>query len=143
MRAWGSPRAAGGGLLFSSTSRRQTHAVYEHRGSGFTDVRRSFASAFGTNLTGWGDAWIDLRNDGTEQLALAKGAIPVTNVRKDAAPPQVLTRRDGRLTDTGILRGLKLNGRGLAAADYDNDGRVDVAINTVGGRLVLLRNTSP
>ena len=35
------------------------------------------------------------------------------------------------------------NGRGLAAADYDNDGRVDLAVGTVGGKLLLLRNTSP
>ncbi len=35
-----------------------------------------------------------------------------------------------------------MNGRGLAAADYDNDGRVDVAVGTVGGKLLLLHNTS-
>ena len=32
-------------------------------------------------------------------------------------------------------------GRGLAAADYDNDGSLDVAINSIGGPLVLLHNT--
>ena len=32
-------------------------------------------------------------------------------------------------------------GRGLAAADFDNDGHVDVAVNTIGGKLMLLRNT--
>ena len=35
-----------------------------------------------------------------------------------------------------------VNGRGLAAADYDNDGRVDLAINSIGGKLLLLHNTS-
>src|SRR5207247_1662364 len=121
------------GYLFVSNSRRQTHAVYLHEGQGFTDVRRTFAAAFGTNLTGWGDSWVDLRNDGSAELVLANGAIPVRNVAKDAAPPQVLTRRDGGWVDAGILRDLKRNGRGLAAGDYDNDGRVDLALNTVGG----------
>ena len=36
-----------------------------------------------------------------------------------------------------------MNGRGLAAADFDNDGRVDVAVNSIGGPLLLLRNTGP
>ncbi len=34
-----------------------------------------------------------------------------------------------------------MNGRGLAAADYDNNGTVDIAVNSVGGKLVLLRNS--
>jgi hypothetical protein len=29
----------------------------------------------------------------------------------------------------------------LAAADYDNDGRVDIAVNSIGGKLILLHNT--
>jgi enediyne biosynthesis protein E4 len=45
--------------------------------------------------------------------------------------------------DAGVLQGLRVNGRGVAAADFDNDGRVDIAVNTIGGKLLLLRNTSP
>jgi hypothetical protein len=135
--------AAAGGYIFVSNSRRQTHAVYLREGDSFTDVRRAFVPAFGTNLTGWGDSWVDLRNSGSSELALANGAIPITSLSKDAAPIQILANRGGRWVDTGLLRGIRLNGRGLAAADYDDDGRVDLAMNSIGGKLVLLHNTSP
>jgi hypothetical protein len=39
----------------------------------------------------------------------------------------------------GLEDGPLRNGRGLAAADYDDDGDVDLAVSTVGGRLLLLR----
>jgi hypothetical protein len=135
--------ASGGGYIFVSNSRRQTHAVYLQEGSAFTDVRGEFARAFGQNLTGWGDAWVDLRNSGSNELALANGSIPITSLAGDAAPIQLLANRGGRWVDTGLLRDIRRNGRGLAAADYDDDGRVDLAINSIGGKLVLLHNTSP
>ena len=34
-----------------------------------------------------------------------------------------------------------MNGRGLAAADYDNDGDLDFAVGSIGGPLVLLRSS--
>ena len=74
---------------------------------------------------------------------LAAGAIPVTNLAKDAGPLQVLAQRaDGTFADAGVVRDLRTNGRGVAAADYDDDGRVDLAVNTIGGKLILLHNTS-
>ena len=81
---------------------------------------------------------------------LAAGAIPVTSLTANAEPVRVLgpvagTKPDGRFGDaSGILgAGLRLNGRGLAAADVDNNGRMDVAVNTIGGKLALLRSTGP
>jgi hypothetical protein len=41
-----------------------------------------------------------------------------------------------------LLTKIRTNGRGVAAADYDNDGRMDIAINSIGGPLLLLRNDS-
>jgi hypothetical protein len=41
----------------------------------------------------------------------------------------------------GLHPGPLVNGRGVAAADYDNDGRMDIAVNSIGGRLILLHNT--
>ena len=136
--------------LFVSNSRGQTHAVFRSRGASLVDGRSAFAAALGKNLTGWGDSWVDLNNDGNLDLVVANGAIPVTNLARDAGPVQVLENLTGEglpghFAAAGALVGLNriphLNGRGVAAADYDNDGQVDVAINTIGGQLVLLRSS--
>jgi hypothetical protein len=128
--------------LFVSNSRRQTHAVYMSDRGGFSDARSPFTAALGSR-TGWGDSWVDLDNDGRLDLVVAAGAIPVTNLAKDAGPLQVLAQRqNGTFADAGVLRDLRTNGRGVAAADYDDDGRVDLAVNTIGGKLILLHNTS-
>jgi hypothetical protein len=129
--------------LFVSNSRRQTNAVYESSPGGFAAVGDAFTHGFGGTFTGWGDSWVDLNNDGSPELVLASGAIPVTNLAKNAGPIRVLTRRDGPWVPASVLQTLRTNGRGVAAADYDNDGRVDVAVNTIGGKLLLLHNTSP
>ena len=125
--------AFAGGRLFVTNSRGQTNAAYDR----WRDVRRTFP----TNLTGWGDSWVDLTNSGEPDLVLANGAIPVTSLARDASPLQVLAHRT-EWRDAGILPGLTLNARGLAAADYDDDGRVDLAVGTIGGRLLLLHNRS-
>ena len=131
--------------LFVSNSRGQGHAVFRSDGAKFANAYPSFATAFGTNFTGWGDSWVDLNNDGRPDLVVANGAIPVTNLAKDAGPVQVLENLPGEFVDATSLVGLgplpKVNGRGVAAADFDNDGHVDVAINSVGGKLILLRGT--
>jgi Na+-translocating ferredoxin:NAD+ oxidoreductase RnfD subunit len=133
--------AAHGSSLFVSNSRGETHASYQKVASG------RFKTAGATlpkNVTaGWGAAWIDLKNSGRLDLALANGSIPVTSLTKDAQRLQVLVPRGSRLIDAGVNQSLRVNGRGLAAADFDNDGRVDIAVNSIAGPLLLLRNTSP
>ena len=129
--------------LFISNSRRQTEAAYESSGQSYTSVGASFTRALGASFAGWGDSWVDLQNSGKLDLVVASGAIPVTNLAKNSGPVRVLAQQDnGSFVLANLLQKLRTNGRGLAAADYDNDGRVDIAINSIGGKLILLHNTS-
>src|SRR6266550_6680871 len=142
--------------LFVSNSRGQGHAVYTGQqplasGSSFKDVRAAFAQAFGKTFTGWGASWVDLDLDGNLDLVLTNGGIPVTNLARDAQPIQVLENMGvppgsaPQFTDgTALVGGNDLPrvvGRGLTTADFDNNGRMDIAINTIGGKLELLRPT--
>ncbi|MFL5968718.1 MAG: FG-GAP-like repeat-containing protein [Gaiellaceae bacterium] len=142
--------------VFVSNSRGQGHAVYTGQkplasGSSFSDVRAAFAPAFGKTFTGWGASWVDLDLDGRLDLVLANGAIPVSNLARDAQPIQVLENMGAlpgsapQFTDGTELVGgnvlPRIVGRGLTTADFDNDGRMDIAINTIGGKLELLRPT--
>jgi hypothetical protein len=133
--------------LFTTNSHRQLHGVFESRGAGaaYADARPELAPAFDTTLAGWGVTWADLDLDGNLDLALANGAIPVSDPKMDAEPVKVLGGSDGEVADVsagvGLGEGPLLNGRGLAAADYDNDGDLDLAVASIAGPLVLLRNS--
>ena len=145
---------SGDGLtdLFVTNSRDQLHAAYRSAGAGttpaFADARSEFAAALGAHPPGWGASWADLDLDGDLDLVLANGAIPVTNLAKDARRVQILENvaaqgeepRFALVRTPWLERTPAVNGRGLAVADYDNDGDPDVAVNSIGGKLVLLRN---
>jgi len=117
----------------------------------FEDARSSMGlPELGAGSTGWGVAWSDLDLDTDLDLVTANGAIPVSDLVEDREAVQLFENRtaDGRVggfVDAGAIVGLDDLGsylaRGLAAADFDNDGDVDIALGTVGGDLALLRNS--
>jgi hypothetical protein len=138
--------AAGDGYLFVTNNRGEPSAAFgQPRAGVFTNARPRFDPALGTGFAGWGATWVDLANSGDRDLVLAAGAIPVTSLARDAEALRVLAPNGNGTFGVakGVLPNLRLNGRGVAAADADDDGRMEVAVNSVGGRLVLLRPTGP
>ena len=113
----------------------------------FVDAREvAGVPDFGVGRTSWGTTWTDADLDGDVDLFVANGSVPVRDTVADRQRAQLFeTREDGSLHDVSEATGLEavgpLLGRGLATADYDNDGDLDVAIGTIGGDLALLRNT--
>jgi hypothetical protein len=116
--------------------------------TGILEIKSTADVAWGVNL-------VDFDNDGHLDVILANGSTIedelTTEVLED---PKLLPQRsrilrnDGQVNfvdvsdDAGPFFHKKLIARGLATADYDHDGRLDVAIGIHTGAGVLLRNTS-
>ncbi|MDJ0791894.1 MAG: CRTAC1 family protein [Acidimicrobiia bacterium] len=136
--------------FFVTNSRDQGHGVF--RDVSIPEDRPSFeddTTSFGEleAYTGWGVSWLDLDLDADLDLVVANGDIPITDLAADAMPIQAFTNvseTGARFENVSESIGLadigRIHGRGSAAADYDNDGDVDVAVNAVAGRLILLEN---
>ena len=125
--------------LFVTNARRQVHGVFRAQADDtFADVRGELGPSF-SGATGWGVSWADLDLDADLDLALVNGHIPVGDLRADAEPVQVFRAHRSRLAPVRAPLP-RLLARGSAAADYDDDGDLDLAVAAVGGPLVLLEN---
>jgi len=99
--------------------------------------------AFGTLL-------LDFDNDGLLDVVIANGHIEPEIAKMHpretyAQPPQFFHNQgSGRFNlVTGGVPELQLVGRGLAAADIDGDGDLDLVITQNGREAILLRNNAP
>jgi hypothetical protein len=136
--------------LFVTNFSQELNTLYQNRGDGtFEDVTQKVGLGSGYLPLGFGTKMYDVDNDGDLDLHVTNGHV-VDNV-KLYQPNLSYEQKDllyenvgGRFKDISAESGPALQalrvGRGLAVADYDNDGYVDVAILSLGRRAVLLKN---
>ena len=143
--------------LFVSNSRGQTHAVFRERPGAASKVPRVREQppglrdrASARNFTRLGrllgrpqqrrpprSRARQRRDPGHESRAGRRARSRRSRTSRARACPASSRTRAGSSTSTRLP---KIIGRGLAAADFDNDGHVDIAVNSIGGPLVLLEN---
>jgi hypothetical protein len=112
-------------------------------------TRSAGLMALGQAVVGWGTAFGDLDLDGDEDLLVIAGhtsrkPIKSSNLQK----PYLLENKDRkRLVSVGESVGEFFGqvhaGRGMAMADYDNDGDLDFAVSMLEQPTELLRNDTP
>jgi len=125
--------------------------LYEFSGKTYEDVAAQAGIGLASkNSLGFGCSFLDVNLDGWLDLAVANGHIDETvrNIRGNvgyAQPPQMfLNNGNGNFREVatelgGGFDGPKV-GRGLAYADFDRDGDLDLLLTTNNGSAYLYRN---
>jgi hypothetical protein len=127
-----------------------TPSLYHNIG-GATFEDATFAAGLGrhTQFLGWGCGFFDMDNDGWPDILICNGHVypEVEQLRTEAgyAQQKLLYRnlRNGRFDDVSMQAGPGITvpaaSRGCAFGDFDNDGDIDVVVNTVNDYPQLLR----
>jgi hypothetical protein len=125
--------------------RGETFELFRNHGDGtFEDASASSGLlALSRGWNGWGCGLVDLDNDGWLDLFVANGGLD-TN---EPQPNRVFRNQAGHFSDVSDKVGLdfataRLH-RGVAFADFDNDGRIDAAVTSLNEPIELWMNRSP
>jgi enediyne biosynthesis protein E4 len=137
--------------LFVTNFSEELNALFMNRGDGTFDDKASTPGLRTAYLSlGFGTKLFDVDNDGDLDIYVTNGHV-IDNVKLyqtnlSYAQPDLLYENlgGGAFRDITAQSGPALQvarvGRGLAVADFDNDGRLDVAINNLDRAPVLLKN---
>jgi len=117
--------------------------VTSNAGIDFVHNSGAFGGKYLPETMGSGCAFLDYDNDGWQDILLVNGMDwPGHPVRQRSSMKLYRNNRNGTFTDVTAKAGLDLPmyGMGVAAADFNNDGFVDLLVTCVG-QSHLFRNT--
>jgi len=127
-----------------------TPSLYHNLGGGsFEDATFTAGLGAHTQYLGWGCGFLDFDNDGWPDILICNGHVypEVEQLKTEAgyAQRKLLYRnlRNGHFADISLQAGSGISdpvaSRGCAFGDFDNDGDIDVVVNTVNDYPQLLR----
>ena len=122
---------------------------YFHNDGHGSFVERTYQSRLGGlsyRLSGWGLGVVDFDNDGWKDIFTANGDVQFNTESYssgDSRQRSAVFRNDGHGGFDLALVGEAALHRGVAFGDFDGDGRVDAVVSALGGRVELLKNSSP
>jgi hypothetical protein len=137
--------------VFKTNFSDDTSTLYHNNGDGtFTDATFSAGLGLHTQYLGWGTMFFDVDNDGWPDLILANGhvypEVDKYHLGSNYPEPRILYHNNGNGTFSDISAeagpGITAtaSSRGLAVADFWNDGRLSVVITNMNGKPSLLVN---
>jgi enediyne biosynthesis protein E4 len=125
--------------------RNETYELFRNnRKGGFDDASASSGLlALSRDWSGWSCGFADLDNDGRLDIFVACGGVEMNEPQVN----RVLQNAGGKLVDVSSGAGQDFQvvrvHRGAAFADFDNDGRIDIAVTSINGPVELWMNRSP
>ncbi len=140
--------------LFKTNFSDDTSSLYRNNGDGtFTSQIAQSGLGLNTKYLGWGTMFFDPDNHGFLDLVSANGhvypEVDTAHLGANYKEPRLFYRNigTGRFLDLSISSGPGLtvpaSSRGLATADFWNDGRISVVVNNMSGQPMLLVNRQP
>jgi hypothetical protein len=142
--------------LFVSNFSEEYNVLYQNGGDYFTDESfRSASAAASLPFVGWGATFFDYDNDSWLDLVVVNGHVypQMANVKRGGSAGYkqrklfYRNRRDGTFEEIGEQFGPVFTehrvSRGLVLGDLDNDGRLDLVINSLDGTPQILHNEVP